>query len=194
MEPTYEPAGGVISYLCTSFLFSWFPPTYSLKLCYEIKNRTVSNGCIKFRSCNDDHNCLFHDIFKLWGCKLFSVFWKKKTFSNEERIFVGGGLYKNSASTPCRFVWQNSAIFKHPVPNCSEVLWEMTSVHVQATATYIFLQTSLSLSLCISSVSAAFHLTSNSWTVDYIPPTIGITFLPGSILKLSSFYLASPPP
>jgi len=70
----------------------------------------------------------------------------------------------------------------------------MTSVHVQATATYIFLQTSLSLSLFIPSVSAAFHLTTNSWTVDYIPPTIGITFLPGSILKLSSFYLASPPP
>jgi len=192
MEPTYKPAGGVISYLCLSFPFSWFLPPYSLKLCYEIKNRTVSNGCIKFRSFNDDRNCLLDEIFKLWGCKLFNVF--RISVAMRTEFFVCGGLYTNTVPTPCRFVRQKSVLLKHPVPNCSEFLWEMTSVHVQATATYIFLQTSLSLSLFIPSVSAAFHRTNNSWTVDYIPPTIRITFLPGSILELSSFYLASPPP
>jgi len=192
MEPTYKPAGGVISYLCLSFPFSWFPPTYSLKLRYEIKKRRVSNGCTIFRSFSDDHNCLFDEILKFWGCKLFNVFWKSVAMRRE--FFVCGGLYNSTVPTPCLFVWQKSVLLKHPVPNCSEFLWEMTSVHVQATATYIFLQTSLSLSLFIPSVSAAFHLTNNSWTVDYIPPTIRITFLPGSILKLSSFYLASPPP
>ena len=192
MEPTYKPAGGVISYLCLSFPFSWFPPTYSLKLCYEIKNRTVSNGCIKFRSFNYYHNCLFDEKFKLRGCKLFILFWK--SVGMRRKFFVCGEKYENSIPTPCRFIGQKSVLFKHPMPNCSELLWEMTSVHVQATATYSFLQTSLSLSLFIPSVSAAFHLTTNSWTVDYIPPTMRITFLPGSILKLSSFYLASPPP
>jgi hypothetical protein len=69
----------------------------------------------------------------------------------------------------------------------------MTLVHVQAKQhTSSFKQVSLSLSS--PSVSAAFHLTTNSWTVDFIPSTTRITFLPGFILKLSSFYLATPPP
>lgn len=148
MEPTYKPAGGVISYLCLSFPFSWFPPTYSLKLRYEIKKRRVTNGCIKFRSFSDDHNCLFDEILKFLDCKFFIVFWKSVAMRRE--FFVCGGLNKNTVPTPCRFVWQESALLKHPVPNCSEFLWEMTSVHVQATATYIFLQTSLSLCLSLS--------------------------------------------